>query len=237
MLRRRDAGERPAGWPDRASPGASNRRSARVRMIAARWSPPPRLFFTAVGGAAVFALCTVAVERGRAVGHRPRHRPRFEEGEVAVGVVTGVALVIGIGVVRAAGVVVRRTWAGKAQWRIAETARRRVVDRLCASRSRGTSAGRRRSRRPRRRRHRRGSRGARAGPVRHRHRADDRRVGDLAARHRPRCSGAFAVLLFPVLAGMNVVYQRRVDRHFEAPSPTSASCRRPSTRASTACSW
>ena len=45
---------------------------------------------------------------------------------------------------------------------------------------------RRRSRRASRRRHRRRRLGARADPVRHRHRAADRRVGDLVAGDRPR---------------------------------------------------
>ena len=57
--------------------------------------------------------------------------PRFERGEVAAGaVLTGVGLVIGIGLVRASGVVIRRTWAGKTQWRVAGSLSDGVVDRL-----------------------------------------------------------------------------------------------------------
>ena len=57
-------------------------------------------------------------------------------------VLTGVGLIIGIGLLRAAGVVVRRTFAGTTQWRIAGTLGR--VGRStasCASRWRGTTAG------------------------------------------------------------------------------------------------
>src|SRR5690606_9588318 len=57
--------------------------------------------------------------------------PRFEQGEVAVAtVVTGCALIIGVGVLRAIGVVVRRAFAGITQWRIAESLADDVVDRL-----------------------------------------------------------------------------------------------------------
>ena len=42
----------------------------------------------------------------------------------------GIALLIGIGVVRAAGVVVRRTFAGITQWRVAQTLTDDVIDRL-----------------------------------------------------------------------------------------------------------
>ncbi|MGD9705687.1 MAG: hypothetical protein AB7V74_25090, partial [Acidimicrobiia bacterium] len=91
----------------------------------------PGLFFTAVGGAAVFALCTVASAWAVQWVVDRVIFPRFEDGEIAVGtVVAGAGLVIGIGIVRAAGVVVRRTWAGKAQWRTAETIAGQVVDRL-----------------------------------------------------------------------------------------------------------
>ena len=88
--------------------------------------------------------------------------PRFEDGLVATAtVLTGVGMIIGIGLLRAAGVVVRRTFAGTTQWRIAGDARP-VGDRpprppadLVAS-----APPRRRPRRPGRRRHRRRDRRA-----------------------------------------------------------------------------
>ena len=105
--------------------------------------------------------------------------PRFEEGSVAAGtVVAGLGLIIGIGVVRAAGVVVRRTLAGTTQWRVAETARRgrhrppratagalapgRPTGDLVARAGVDVDAAVER---------------ARAAAVRHRHRGHDRRVG------------------------------------------------------------
>lgn len=57
--------------------------------------------------------------------------PRFDEGEVGVGaVVTGVVMIIGIGVVRAVGVVFRRAFASAGMWQVAETYTNQVVDRL-----------------------------------------------------------------------------------------------------------
>src|SRR5215204_3230004 len=91
----------------------------------------PRLFAVAVAGASVFALCTVA--SSFAVRWVIDHviLPRFEEGSVATGtVVAGCSLIIGIGVVRAFGVIVRRSYAGMTQWRVAETLTNGVIDRL-----------------------------------------------------------------------------------------------------------
>jgi hypothetical protein len=77
-----------------------------------------RLFFTAVAGASVFAACTVL--SAEIVGRITDDliRPRFEDGSVGSGTV---ALVLGalilVGIVRGAGVVVRRVWAGRTGWR------------------------------------------------------------------------------------------------------------------------
>ncbi|HRE02476.1 MAG TPA: ABC transporter ATP-binding protein, partial [Ilumatobacteraceae bacterium] len=93
----------------------------------------PKPFVIAVLGAAVFALCTVA--SSIAVQWVVDHviEPRFRKGHVAAGtVLTGLAIVVGIGLIRAAGIVVRRAWAGKAHWRIGETMSGQVVDRLVA---------------------------------------------------------------------------------------------------------
>lgn len=88
-------------------------------------------FAIAVSGAFVFALCTVASSIAiRRVIDRVI-LPRFEDGEVATAtVVGGCLLIVGIGVVRAVGVVVRRSFAGVAQWRSAETLGDRVAARL-----------------------------------------------------------------------------------------------------------
>jgi hypothetical protein len=72
----------------------------------------PKLFAVAVSGASVFALFTVAASFAIRWIIDQVILPRFEEGSVATGsVLTGMALVIGIGVVRAAAVVVRRSFA------------------------------------------------------------------------------------------------------------------------------
>ena len=91
----------------------------------------PRPFIVAVSGSFVFALCTVA--SSIAIKWTIDHVviPRFKDGDVAVGtVVTGCALIIGIGIVRAIGVVIRRSFAGITQWRIAETLSGQVAERL-----------------------------------------------------------------------------------------------------------
>lgn len=89
----------------------------------------PRPFALAVAGAAVFAICTIA--SSAAIGWLIDNviLPRFEDGSVALGTfLTGIGLIIGIGLVRAAAVVVRRTFASITQWRVAQTYTNQVVD-------------------------------------------------------------------------------------------------------------
>ena len=141
--------------------------------------------------------------------------PRFDEGSVATStVLTGVGMIIGIGLLRAAGVVVRRTFAGTAQWRIAGTLGRSVIDRLV----RQPMAWH--DRRPD------GDLVARAGVD------TDAAVSVLAPvpfatgtvllivvsavfmLATDLVMGVAAVAVFPVLIGLNVVYQRRVDVYY-----------------------
>lgn len=99
-----------------------------IRSIA---SLHPRLFAVAVAGASVYAICTVGSSIAIEWVIDNAVVPRFDEGDVATAtVITGCALIIGIGVLRAAGVVVRRSFAGMTQWRIAETLTGDVADRL-----------------------------------------------------------------------------------------------------------
>ena len=202
-------------------PGPRTRRFERARkgvgLIASMVRLHPRLFAVAVTGAGVFALCTVASSFAvRWVVNRVI-LPRFEEGEVAVGtVVAGCSLVIGIGVVRAAGVVVRRSFAGMTQWRVAETLGDAVVDRLV------TQPASWHQRRPD------GELVARAGMD------ADAAVAVLAPVPFATSTvlmivvagvwlvltdpvlGLVSVAVFPVLVAMNVAYQHRVDRHYDA---------------------
>ena len=191
------------------------RTAARLVRDLVRVHPKP--FAVATAGAALFAVCTVAssVVLRWVIDHVID--PRFNDGHVAVStVLTGVGLVVGIGLVRAVGVVVRRTFAGVAHWRIAETVSGQVVDHLVAQpllwhQQRPT-----------------GDLAARAG-------VDvDASVDILSPL--PASTGVvvlvvvsaawllyidlplglFAVCIFPVLIGLNLSYQHRVDRFYTA---------------------
>jgi ATP-binding cassette subfamily B protein len=91
----------------------------------------PKSFGLSFSGAGVFALATVASSFAIRWVIDNVILPRFDEGEVGVGaVVTGVVMIIGIGVVRAVGVVFRRAFASAGMWQVAETYTNQVVDRL-----------------------------------------------------------------------------------------------------------
>jgi ATP-binding cassette subfamily B protein len=101
-----------------------------LRMLRAEVALHPGTFAIAVLGAGVFALATVA--SSLAIRWVTNHvvLPRFEQGSVATAtVVTGMVLVVAAGVVKAAGVVTRRTWASMTQQRVRATVQERVVRR------------------------------------------------------------------------------------------------------------
>jgi len=82
----------------------------------------PRLFVIAVGGASLYAVCTVASSFGVTYLVDRVILPRFETGKIDTGVyLVGSAIVIGIGLLRAFGVVVRRSFAGISNWRTVES--------------------------------------------------------------------------------------------------------------------
>jgi ATP-binding cassette subfamily B protein len=177
----------------------------------------PRLFAAAVGGAFLFALFTVAssIVIRWVIDHVVL--PAFEPGGVGTRtVIIGCALIIGVGIVRAVGVVIRRSYAGMTQWRVAESLSNSVSDRYVEQPASW---------------HRRQSDGqlvARAGV--------DVETTISALAPIPFAAGtvllvvvsaiwllaidlvmgAVAVAVFPLLIVLNVVYQHRVDRHFEA---------------------
>lgn len=104
---------------------------AAFRLVRALVKYHKRLFFTAVGGAAVFAACTVLSAAIVRLITDDLIAPRFNNGSVSksrVLVVLG-ALVLA-GFVRAAGVIVRRTWAGRTSWRVTERLTSQVIQRL-----------------------------------------------------------------------------------------------------------
>ncbi len=188
-----------------------------MRMIVAMVSMHKGVFGVAVAGAAVYALCTVgsSVAVEWVIDHV--FVPRFDEGRVATSaVVGGVTFVVVVGLVRAAGIVTRRTFAGMTNWRVASSLSRGVVDRLVTQ------------------------------PVSwHQKRPDGDLVGRAGVDTDGAIAvlspipfatgtvlmivvssvwllltdvvlGGVAVAVFPLLMITNIRYQRRVDRHFDA---------------------
>jgi ABC-type multidrug transport system fused ATPase/permease subunit len=91
----------------------------------------PRLFVIAVTGAALFAICTVASSIGLKWMIDRVILVRFEKGEVDLAaLIAGSVIVIGIGLLRALGVVVRRSFAGRTEWRTCETITEKVIDHI-----------------------------------------------------------------------------------------------------------
>lgn len=175
----------------------------------------PRLFGVAVAGAAVFAVSTVASSFAVRWVIDEVILPRFEAGSVPIGTfITGAALIVGIGIVRAVAVVVRRSFATMSMFRVAQTYTNQVLDRLVRQ------------------------------PVTwHRRRADGDLVARAGVDTEAAVSvlapipfaastvlmilistawlfvidvplGLVAVVVFPLLIGTNVVYERRVSTHF-----------------------
>ncbi|MFM7829832.1 MAG: ABC transporter transmembrane domain-containing protein, partial [Actinomycetota bacterium] len=175
----------------------------------------PRLFVIAVSGAALFAVCTVASSIGLRWMIDEVILVRFNENRSDAGALAiGSAIIISIGLLRAFGVVIRRSFAGKTEWRTAETITDRVLDQVVAQpvkwhRSRMT-----------------GDIVARCGID------SDASVSILAPL--PFSSsvlvmmvvsaawmlyvditlGVVAVCVFPILLSLNIGYQRRIDRYY-----------------------
>ena len=93
----------------------------------------PRIFAIAVGGASIYAVCTVASSFGVAYIVDQVILPRFETEKIDAGVYfIGAAIVIGIGLLRAFGVVVRRSYAGISNWRTVESISMLLVKKIMA---------------------------------------------------------------------------------------------------------
>jgi ATP-binding cassette, subfamily B, bacterial len=196
--------------PRAPSQGATIRRGA--AMLRAEVGLHRGTFAVAVLGASVFALMIIASSWAVAWVTDNVIVPRFRDGEVAVGtVVAGCLLLVGVGVVKAAGVATRRTFAGRTQQQVAATLREAVVSRYQdqplswhANLPTGELVA---------------------------HAGVDVDAATEALAPLPYASGVvlligvsavwmvgvdpvlggLAVLLFPVLGFLNVVYQRRVD--------------------------
>lgn len=197
-----------------AADGTSQlRRGFRLIMSLVRLQPGS--FAVAVSGAAVFAFCTAGSSLGVRWMIDNVVIKRFDDGEVAVSaVVTACLIIVSIALLRAVGVVVRRTFAGKTEWGVAERLATQVVTRY----SEQPVAWHRR--------HQTGDLVARAGV--------DVEAAVAVLAPLPYGSsvvlllvvsatglavldpalGAVAAVVLPVLVLMNVGYQNRVDRHF-----------------------
>ncbi|MFM7763644.1 MAG: hypothetical protein ACKO73_11885, partial [Acidimicrobiaceae bacterium] len=107
---------------DSAKADAKSRLSEASQLIRELVRFHPRLFIIAVSGAALFAICTVASSIGLKWMIDRVILVRFESGEIdAAALVAGSVIVIGIGLLRALGVVIRRSFAGRTEWRTCET--------------------------------------------------------------------------------------------------------------------
>jgi ABC-type multidrug transport system fused ATPase/permease subunit len=177
----------------------------------------PKLFATSVAGASLFAVCTVASSVAIRWVIDNVIVPRFEDGDVATStVVGGCVLVIVIGVLRAIGVVVRRGFGFMNNWRVAESLTNDVTDRYVTQPASW---------------HQRQTDGlllARAG-------VDiDTSISVLAPIPFATSTvlmliisavwlisldllmGLVAVAVFPLLLGVNLIYERSVNHHFDA---------------------
>ncbi len=204
---------------DDPAPAPHQRPLARARrnwqLVWSLISLHPRLFLLAVVGAAGFAVSTVASSFAIRWVIDEVILPRFERGSVPVATfVTGAAIIIGIGLVRALSVVVRRGFASMAMWRVAQTYTNQVLDQLVRQ---PVTWHRRRAD---------GDLVARAG-------VDTETTVNVLAPIPFAMStvimivittvwlflidvplGVLAVLVFPILIGTNVVYERVVAGHF-----------------------
>ncbi|MHB1130092.1 MAG: ABC transporter ATP-binding protein [Ilumatobacteraceae bacterium] len=177
----------------------------------------PKLFITAVLGASLFALCTVASSFGVRWMVDRVILPRFNEGKIdSRALLIGASLVIGIGLLRAVGVVIRRAFAGAAHWRTAESISLDVLRRIVAQPSSWH------------RQHMTGDLVARVG-------VDSDAAVDVMSPMPFASSvvvmlvgsgiwllivdvplGLLSIVVFPLLLLMNIGYQRRIDAFYRA---------------------
>jgi ATP-binding cassette subfamily B protein len=108
-----------------------HRARAAASLILSHVRRKPLTFTVAVSGAFVYALCTAGSSLGVRWVTDHVVVPRFDGGDVSFGVLMrGCLVLVVIATVRAGGVVVRRTWAGKTEWGVAEEISNEVVHRM-----------------------------------------------------------------------------------------------------------
>ncbi|MGB0114234.1 MAG: ABC transporter ATP-binding protein [Ilumatobacteraceae bacterium] len=116
--------------PAPGNTGAFHRARRNAGFIFSMARIHPKLFAAAVVGAAFFAILTVASSFAIGWVIDEVVLPSFEEGTVSRGTfLAGVGLVIGIGILRAIAIVVRRSFASVTMWRVAQTLTNQVVGR------------------------------------------------------------------------------------------------------------
>lgn len=110
-----------------------HRLRAGADLIVSHVRRKPLTFAIAVSGAFVYAVCTAGSSLGVRWVTDHVIVPRFDGGDVSVGVLmSGCLILVAIAIVRATGVVVRRTWAGKTEWGVAEEISNEVVRRMAS---------------------------------------------------------------------------------------------------------
>ncbi len=172
------------------------------------------MFVIAVLGAAVYAVCTVASSFAVSYMVDEVIVPAFEGGASRTSYVVGAGLIIGIGLVRALGVVVRRSFAGVTQWRTVRTLALDVTRKIASQPPQWHRS------------HMTGDIIARAGV--------DAEAATAVLAPLPFGTsvvlllvisgvwlvwtdpvlGAVALVVIPLLIAMNVVYHRLVERHY-----------------------
>ncbi|MEL6892792.1 MAG: ABC transporter transmembrane domain-containing protein, partial [Actinomycetota bacterium] len=90
----------------------------------------PKLFATSFAGAAVFGLGTVASSFGIGWMIDNVIVERFERDVTTATFLAGATIIVGIGLIRAVGVVLRRAAASAGMWRVAQSYTDQVTDRL-----------------------------------------------------------------------------------------------------------
>ena len=172
-------------------------------------------FAIAMVGAAVFAACTIASSFAVQWVIDEVIFPRFETDDLVQGAyLTGAAMIIGIGILRGIAVIFRRSFASIGMWRVAESYTGQVLDQLFAQ---PITWHRRRPD---------GDLVARAGvdtesavsvlaPIPFALSTVLMIVGTTAwLFYLDTWLGMVALIVFPLLIGTNVVYERLVSGHF-----------------------
>ena len=119
--------------PDSTTTEAKGRLKEASQLINQLVRFHPKLFIIAVSGATLFAICTVASSIGLRWMIDRVILLRFEQNTIDLpALIAGSIIVIGVGLLRAFGVVVRRSYAGRAEWRTCETLTEKVIDHVVA---------------------------------------------------------------------------------------------------------